>query len=162
VGVATETTNYDERYSKRCTHPDSRLHESACPNPLVHVELGFETVVATIGASDSQDEVANQEMLNRAKVIRDLQALCFVSFACSARDSVDSKRLRMHIYKSSTHYVQLCCRAIHTRDLNRLLCTSMGMHMSLMTVNGKDLLNLSTCRRVREQDGTGRISAVIL
>jgi len=32
----------------------------------------------------------------------------------------------------------------------------------LMTVNGKDLLNLSTCRRVREQDGTGRISAVIL
>ncbi len=42
----------------------------------------------------------------------------------------------------------------------------MGMHTSLMTVNGKDLLTLSTCRRICGQDRIGttliRISANIL
>ena len=53
------------------------------------------------------------------------------------------------------HYVHvhLCCRAIHTRDLLRLLCTLMSMHTILMTVNGKDLLNLS--RRTCDQDSAG-------
>ena len=42
----------------------------------------------------------------------------------------------------------------------------MGMHTSLMTVNGKDLLNFSTCRPPREHVRIGmtllRISANIL
>ncbi len=75
--------------------------------------------------------------------------------------------MSLTMYTSAvTDCVHLCCRAIHTRDLLRLLCTSMGMHTSLMTVNGKDLLNFSTCRPPREQVRLGttllRISANIL
>ncbi len=117
-----------------------------------------------MGASLFKGQEANQEMLNRAKVILVLQALCFVSLSWDTVSNFCCTSTKAQL--TMFHYVQLCYRAIHTRDLARLLCTLMGMHTSLMTVNGKDLLNLSTCRRTRNQDSAGttlmRISADFL